>query len=470
MLAAMKPGDCLDLIGPLGTGFTLTEIPEAILVVGGMGVAPMPFVTRTLRRAGKTVRAIVGAQCATGLYLADRLEQEGASVELVTEDGSLGHKGRVTDVLPKGQTYEVESYKLLNPDKILSRQTYRREDFQSSEFLDKYTQLPWDDHPGQFAKIKEHTARLLRGTPSQYDQVMKIIEHLRDNYHYSLEPPSVVPEGYDAVYFFLFEWEKKQGHCEYFASSFAVMARSVGIPCRVVTGYSPGDYSLNGFVVRQKNAHAWVEVYFPYIGWVEFDPTPPTPWYERGLSGAGGVALSVNNAIEELYVFNPGGYYRKYIMPRLYEVRRLIVRSSISAYNFFANTDREWLVDKMLGNPLWWGSTLGLIVLALMLFEVGYLVVLGPAGYNKRLILKRGRGWLNKIEKILMKHGVIDEGYHTPSQIAFAALSGTSEVIPEPLEIYLRARYNWMPPVYTEYWTMRKGFKKLIHLAKSHRR
>ncbi len=372
-----------------------------------------------------------------------------------------------SDVLPEGQSYEVESYKLLNPHKILSKQTYRREDFQSREFLDKYTQLPWDDHPGQFAKIKEYTARLLRGTPSQYDQVMKIIEHLRDNYHYSLEPPSVVPEGYDAVYFFLFEWEKKQGHCEYFASSFVVMARSVGIPCRVVTGYSPGDYSFNGFVVRQKNAHAWAEVYFPYIGWVEFDPTPPTPWYERGLAGTGGVALSVNNAIEELYVFNPGGYNRKHIRPKLYMAQRLIVRSSISAYNFFANTDREWLVDKMLANPIWWGSTLGLIALALMLFEVGYFVVLGPAGYRKRLIIKRGRGWLNKVEKILMKHGVIDEGYHTPSQIAFAALSHSGEVIPEPLEIYLRAKYNWTPPVYTEYWKMRRGFKKLIQLAKS---
>ncbi len=102
-----------------------------------------------------------------------------------------------------------------------------------------------------------------------------------------------------------------------------------------------------------------------------------------------------------------------------------------------------------------------------MLFEVGYFVVLGPTGYSKRLILKRGRGWLNKMEKILMRHGAIDEGYHTPSQIAAAALSDTSEIIPEPLEIYLRAKYNWTPPLYAEYWKMRKGFKKLIHLAKS---
>lgn len=375
-----------------------------------------------------------------------------------------------SDVLPLGSTYEVESYKLLNPQKILSGQTYHARNFPGQEFMDKYTQLPWDDHPGQFNQIKGLSARIVRGTTPQYDQVMKLTVYLRDNYHYSLEPPSVVPAGYDAVYFFLFEWDERRGHCEYFSSSLAVMARSIGIPCRVVTGYSPGDYSLSGFIVRQKHAHAWVEVYFPYVGWVEFDPTPPTPWYERGISGVGGIALSVNNAIEELYVFNPGGYYRKYIKPKLYMARRFIVRSSISAYNFFAMADRKWLMEKMIANPKWWGSTLGLIVLALMMFEVGYFVVLGPAGYKRRLITKRGRGWLDRIEKILMRNGGLDEGYHTPSQITGAALAPSGEIVAEPLEIYLQAKYHWMPPAYAEYWKMRGGFKKLIRLAKSQRR
>ena len=102
------------------------------------------------------------------------------------------------------------------------------------------------------------------------------------NFRYTLELPS--QQQKDPIAFFLFE--RKAGHCEYFASAMAVMLRTLNIPSRVVTGFHGGEFNeLTGnYIIRAKDAHSWVEAYFPGVGWVTFDPTPggaaamPTVW------------------------------------------------------------------------------------------------------------------------------------------------------------------------------------------------
>jgi len=76
------------------------------------------------------------------------------------------------------------------------------------------------------------------------------------------------------VDFFLFDL--KEDFCEYFASAMVVMLREVGVPARVVEGYTTGtlDPLTGKYVVKELDAHAWVEVYFPSYGWIEFEPTP----------------------------------------------------------------------------------------------------------------------------------------------------------------------------------------------------
>src|SRR5262249_43810686 len=76
-------------------------------------------------------------------------------------------------------------------------------------------------------------------------------------------------------------------HCEYFASSMAILLRAAGVPTRIVNGFLMGEYNPVGddYIVRQSDAHSWVEVYIPGTGWREFDPTPPDPnRKEVGLS------------------------------------------------------------------------------------------------------------------------------------------------------------------------------------------
>ncbi len=99
--------------------------------------------------------------------------------------------------------------------------------------------------------------------------------HLKKDYGYSLV--LLKSEVADPLAHFLFE--RKAGHCEYFASAMAVMLRSLGIPSRVVTGFQSGIYNaLSGWqVIRASDAHSWVEAYLPQRGWTTFDPTPPDP-------------------------------------------------------------------------------------------------------------------------------------------------------------------------------------------------
>lgn len=91
--------------------------------------------------------------------------------------------------------------------------------------------------------------------------------------------------GDDPLATFLFD--AKAGHCEYFATAMAVLLRKAGVPTRVVTGYYGGRLVESGgyYAVREGDAHAWVEVYFPTRGWVTFDPTPPHA-REAQLGGA----------------------------------------------------------------------------------------------------------------------------------------------------------------------------------------
>lgn len=121
--------------------------------------------------------------------------------------------------------------------------------------------------------------------PSLYDRAEAIERYLRANYEYSLDIPAP-PPGRDPVDYFLFDLG--QGYCDYYASAMVVLARASGIPARLVVGYVGGTYDPVDavYTVREANAHSWVEVYFPQVGWVEFEPTASQPGFQRVSTGA----------------------------------------------------------------------------------------------------------------------------------------------------------------------------------------
>jgi transglutaminase-like putative cysteine protease len=141
--------------------------------------------------------------------------------------------------------------------------------------LEKYLQLP-DELP---ARVRNLVLDLTTTQPTPYDQVMALQTYLR-SFPYTLDVPAP-PYDRDIADYFLFDLKK--GYCNYYATAMAAMARVVGIPSRLVTGFSSGQYDekTGSFVVTGKNAHTWVEIYFPGIGWMEFEPTAALPPIER---------------------------------------------------------------------------------------------------------------------------------------------------------------------------------------------
>jgi transglutaminase-like putative cysteine protease len=134
----------------------------------------------------------------------------------------------------------------------------------------RYLQLP--KHLD--ARIRELAEEVTQKAATPYDKAMALQSHLRTQYGYTLQLPAAPP---DPLANFLFE--RRRGHCEYFASAMAIMLRTLGIPARLVNGFQSGEFNQfsGSYVVRARDAHSWVEAYFPGHGWVTFDPTPSDP-------------------------------------------------------------------------------------------------------------------------------------------------------------------------------------------------
>lgn len=145
----------------------------------------------------------------------------------------------------------------------------------------RYLQLP--DGITERTKAEAQRIVIQDDASNPFDEVWAIQQYLRENFTYELNGPA--PDaGQDWVDFFLFDHQA--GRCEQFATSMAVMLRSLGIPARIVSGYnSSGESELIGeMIYRENQAHTWVEAFFPGYGWVPFEPTtnqePFTYWSE----------------------------------------------------------------------------------------------------------------------------------------------------------------------------------------------
>jgi transglutaminase-like putative cysteine protease len=183
--------------------------------------------------------------------------------------------------LEHGSTVHYTIWSQLAPP---SAETLRAASGSLPDGYHNYLQLPPEITP----RTRELARSITAGLGNHYDQAMAIKAWLARNLSYTLvlaEPGSQEP-----VDFFLFD--RKKGHCEYFASAFAVLARAVDIPTRQVNGFLGGEWNeYQGYVaVRAGDAHSWDEVYFPGAGWVTFDPTPPGDLDVLGRGGAGWTA------------------------------------------------------------------------------------------------------------------------------------------------------------------------------------
>lgn len=153
---------------------------------------------------------------------------------------------------------------------------------------DLYLQLPINITD----RVRRLADEVTSGATGRYDMVSAIEAHLKQNYTYSLDT-SVPPEGREFSDHFLFD--TREGYCSHFATAMTVMLRAKGIPARYITGFAPGEPAQGEdeiYHVSYKDAHAWVEVYFPELGWVTFDPTPGFGLGQAPASDSDTVAVS----------------------------------------------------------------------------------------------------------------------------------------------------------------------------------
>ena len=177
--------------------------------------------------------------------------------------------------------YKAESYvPLVTVKKLRKASTNYPEEIQK-----RYLQLP-DLTP----RVRQLAESLTRNESNPYDKAKAIESYLRKTYPYDLNIPAP-PEDQDVADYFLFDL--RRGYCDYYATAMVVLARASGVPARFVSGYSSGSYDAPNaqYVVRELNAHSWVEIYFPEIGWVEFEPTASEPEIKRSLTDEAALAL-----------------------------------------------------------------------------------------------------------------------------------------------------------------------------------
>jgi hypothetical protein len=142
--------------------------------------------------------------------------------------------------------------------------------------IERYLQLP----DAITDRTTELAQTITQNLENPYEKTVAITRWLRSNIEYNreTEPP---PKDVEAIDWFLFDYQI--GFCNYYASAEVIMLRSLGIPARLVAGYASGtfDRDLAVYHVYSKDSHSWPEVYFPGIGWVEFEPTVSQPVLSR---------------------------------------------------------------------------------------------------------------------------------------------------------------------------------------------
>lgn len=184
---------------------------------------------------------------------------------LTGDDRSFSSGMRALEQRAASETYTVTSYVSIADKGSLRRAPVTYPEAIKRSYLQIPSTLP--------QRVRELARKVVEGKDDPYDKAEAVESFLRTSYRYApvVRPP---PPGRDPVDYFLFDL--KEDFCEYFASSMVMMLREVGVPARLVEGFTSGtfDPTMGKYVVKQVNAHAWVEVYVPTFGWIEFEPTP----------------------------------------------------------------------------------------------------------------------------------------------------------------------------------------------------
>jgi transglutaminase-like putative cysteine protease len=379
-----------------------------------------------------------------------------AAPRVVAVQGAIPYLRRDTEGALSTRPHYQEriSYKVYSdtsePDKESLRKTALGDLQVTPAAVARYLQIP-DKTDTRIARLA-HDVITKAGARTQYDAARAIEAHLQNNYAYTLD---LKAGGADPLADFLFN--VREGHCEYFSTAMTVMLRTQGIPARVVNGFQTGDYNDTAgvYTVTQRDAHSWVEVYFPETySWVAFDPTPISGRPATERTGIKGKLSKYAEALEMLWIQYVVGYdnqeqrsLARSLGNRFYELRDWVTKK----FNGLKETLSGWFSwlkgDNVDGRISYTRLTLLVLGLALIAFGLVLFVRrLRRLGFWR--IFKRrqveGRStsvveFYERMTKTLSARGLKRPAGETP--LEFAEASG----IPEALKItraYNRVRFG----------------------------
>ena len=283
--------------------------------------------------------------------------------------------------------------------------------------MQKYLQLP---------DTIEKVAGLLSELIDESDpprRVATIIErHLKGSYRYTLTPRQ--REGIDPIEDFLFH--SREGYCEQFATAMALLLRTAGIPSRIVNGFLPGEWNSFGnyLLVRQSDAHSWIEAYLPDEGWVIFDPTP-----------AAGTDAPSPTSSAMLYLDSLRWRWHRYIVNYSISDQIHVGRKIQSTTNALLSRLKNPL---SLADRTPFGASWLLLIVPLIIIPLLWLLLKARGGKGFSHDYKAPPFYIAML-KLLDKRGLKRRLSETPSE--FAERSNIPAVL-EITAIYLKVRYG----------------------------
>jgi protein-glutamine gamma-glutamyltransferase len=330
--------------------------------------------------------------------------------------------------------FERATYKIYSDVSVPNDADLRKDNSQYPITSQRYFQTP----KKLDQRIPELTAQIIKDAKAKnrYDQARAVEKYLQTQFGYTLEMKA---GGSDPLADFLFN--VREGHCEYFASAMAIMLRTQGIATRVVNGFQQGEYNETAdvFVVRQKDAHSWVEVYFPQEKvWVPFDPTPSAGQF--GQTATMGLTDRINKYIEALETF-----WIQYVVAFDNQEQRSLfrsIRTNLSEQkDSFSGSLNEFQKDL----EEWWSEVRGDKGLEesikAIAVAIGYSLAIVTGIFLIFLLLKRFKAlklaerlktlftkekensiieFYERMQKVLARHGIKREPHQTPLEFAFA--------------------------------------------------
>ena len=225
-----------------------------------------PSVTARLLTQAVTIENLGNIFLPAAHEVREVIDDGGVAMEYEPASGSLV-KTRSGDALgPRRFTYVVES----SVPEIDARRLRSPAGSSTGDFVTFNTALP-SAFP---AAVRAEAERAAGGAGTDYDRALALQDYFRDPDRFRYDLNVAFDQDLDDLEAFLFD--VRAGYCEQFASAFAAMARSIGLPARVAVGFTWGEWddARGAYAVRGEHAHAWPEVYFAGTGWVRFEPTP----------------------------------------------------------------------------------------------------------------------------------------------------------------------------------------------------